>query len=88
MASNRRQLLSLLFMGGAYALFPDCVNGPLKNETICDASACKLSNVTIWRFSFSDYPQHRSIELEHLSHSTLWRRRSMPPEALRLVSLA
>lgn len=47
MASNRGQLLSLLFVGSAYALFPDCVNGPLKNETICDASACKLFYVMI-----------------------------------------
>ncbi|KAF2028145.1 glycoside hydrolase [Setomelanomma holmii] len=28
---------------GAYALFPDCTNGPLKNETICNKSASPLA---------------------------------------------
>jgi beta-D-xylosidase 4 len=32
--------LALLWATGAYALFPDCTNGPLKNETICNPSAC------------------------------------------------
>ncbi|KAF2199971.1 glycoside hydrolase [Delitschia confertaspora ATCC 74209] len=31
-------MLALLGANGAYALFPDCVNGPLKNNTICDTS--------------------------------------------------
>ena len=34
--------LALLWATGAYALFPDCTNGPLKNETICNPSACRF----------------------------------------------
>ncbi|KAF2179690.1 glycoside hydrolase family 3 protein [Zopfia rhizophila CBS 207.26] len=32
-------LSTLLCASGAVALFPDCVNGPLKNNTICNTSA-------------------------------------------------
>jgi beta-D-xylosidase 4 len=38
---SSHQYLALLWATGAYALFPDCTNGPLKNETICNPSACK-----------------------------------------------
>ncbi|KAF2874785.1 glycoside hydrolase superfamily [Massariosphaeria phaeospora] len=37
-----RYLATVLWAGGALALFPDCVNGPLKNETICNTSASPL----------------------------------------------
>ncbi|KAF1973674.1 putative xylan 1,4-beta-Xylosidase [Bimuria novae-zelandiae CBS 107.79] len=39
MATHRSALFAALFSTGANALFPDCVKGPLKNNTICDASA-------------------------------------------------
>ncbi|KAF1949057.1 glycoside hydrolase [Byssothecium circinans] len=39
MSTSYRYFGTLLFASGALALFPDCVNGPLKNETICDTSA-------------------------------------------------
>jgi hypothetical protein len=43
MITSTRSLQVLLFAAtGAYAqyVFPDCTNGRLSNETICDASAC------------------------------------------------
>jgi beta-D-xylosidase 4 len=43
MAAHRGHLLALLWASGVYAVFPDCVNGPLKNNTICNVSASKLS---------------------------------------------
>jgi hypothetical protein len=43
MFTSTRGLQALLFATGACALFPDCTNGPLKNETICDSSACKIT---------------------------------------------
>jgi beta-D-xylosidase 4 len=33
----------LFYATGAWALFPDCVNGPLKNNTICDTSASPVA---------------------------------------------
>ncbi|KAH4237064.1 hypothetical protein HBI56_093080 [Parastagonospora nodorum] len=43
MWTSSRYLVALsLATGGAYALFPDCINGPLKNVTICDKSATPL----------------------------------------------
>ncbi|KAF2636649.1 glycoside hydrolase [Massarina eburnea CBS 473.64] len=39
MTTSYRLLGALSFALGVSALFPDCVNGPLKNETICDTSA-------------------------------------------------
>ncbi|KAF2252937.1 glycoside hydrolase family 3 protein [Trematosphaeria pertusa] len=42
MSASYRYLPALLWASGALALFPDCVNGPLKNETICDTSASPL----------------------------------------------
>jgi beta-D-xylosidase 4 len=35
-------LAAIVFTTGTYAVFPDCINGPLKSETICDRSASKL----------------------------------------------
>ena len=32
----------LLFGSEVLALFPDCVNGPLRSNTVCDTSACKF----------------------------------------------
>lgn len=40
MYTKHQYLAALLWTTGAYALFPDCTNGPLKNETICNPSAC------------------------------------------------
>ena len=40
MRASHQTFLALLGATGALALFPDCANGPLKNETICDTSAC------------------------------------------------
>lgn len=34
--------LTLVWATSAYALFPDCTNGPLRNETICNPSASKF----------------------------------------------
>ncbi|PSN63439.1 glycoside hydrolase [Corynespora cassiicola Philippines] len=42
MISSRRYLPVALLAAGTSALFPDCVNGPLKDETICDTSASPL----------------------------------------------
>lgn len=46
MFTSPRPLSALLFAAGVYAqtqfAFPDCQNGPLKNETICDTSACQF----------------------------------------------
>jgi len=39
---SSQHYLALLWATGAYALFPDCTNGPLKNETICNPSASPL----------------------------------------------
>lgn len=40
-------LVSLLALAGAAsALFPDCVNGPLKNNTVCDTSASVIDRAT------------------------------------------
>lgn len=36
----------LLFVSEVLALFPDCVNGPLRNNTVCDTSACKFPLIT------------------------------------------
>jgi hypothetical protein len=41
MPTSSRYLAALSLATGAYALFPDCANGPLKNETICNKSASK-----------------------------------------------
>ena len=38
---------AILFFGSeVLALFPDCVNGPLRNNTVCDTSACKFPLIT------------------------------------------
>ncbi|RAR06491.1 glycoside hydrolase family 3 protein [Stemphylium lycopersici] len=45
MFTSPRSLSALLFAAGVYAQyeFPDCANGPLSNETICDTSASPLA---------------------------------------------
>ncbi|KAJ4400986.1 hypothetical protein N0V91_008240 [Didymella pomorum] len=42
MYTTTQYYLALLWATGAYALFPDCTNGPLNNETICNPSASPL----------------------------------------------
>lgn len=42
MYTTTQYYFALLWATRAYALFPDCTNGPLKNETICDPSARML----------------------------------------------
>ncbi|KAF2730214.1 1,4-beta-D-xylosidase [Polyplosphaeria fusca] len=42
MTVSKKYLAAALCVNGAVALFPDCVNGPLKNETICDVKASPL----------------------------------------------
>jgi len=44
---SSQHYLALLWATGAYALFPNCINGPLKNETICNPSACKCENMDL-----------------------------------------
>ena len=40
-------LVSLLALAGAAsALFPDCVNGPLSNNTVCNTSASVIDRAT------------------------------------------
>ncbi|KAK5019201.1 hypothetical protein LTR60_001198 [Cryomyces antarcticus] len=39
-------LTTLLLVGNAAALFPDCVNGPLRNNTVCNTSATPLDRAT------------------------------------------
>jgi len=33
-----------LLAGHASALFPDCVNGPMANNDVCDSSLCKAAH--------------------------------------------
>jgi beta-D-xylosidase 4 len=41
MPTSSRYLAALCLATSVHALFPDCTDGPLKNETICDKSASR-----------------------------------------------
>jgi len=71
MPGSYRYLAPLLLAGGAYAVFPDCVNGPLRNNTICDTSAGMSQVLYNGSRRFVYCVQHRLIEQGHLSRSTL-----------------
>lgn len=47
MASLRKTLALAALITSATALFPDCVNGPLKNNTVCDYTKGKQG---FWSF--------------------------------------
>jgi hypothetical protein len=78
MWTSSRYLVALsLATGGAYALFPDCTNGPLKNVTICDKSASMLNEAKQDTLCDTKQHQHRLKEPNRLLPYTLLARRSM-----------
>ena len=52
--------------------FPDCINGPLKNNTVCDTTAGM--NTQHWQNLATDQ-DHRSFGTSHSTDSTLHPRR-------------
>lgn len=61
MYTTKQYYLAFLWATGAYALFPDCTNGPLKNETICNPSACMLQAYMLSLTYILIEQQHRLI---------------------------
>lgn len=68
---------ALLLAGRANALFPDCVNGPLANNTVCDMTASKDALVPETSYECKlTIMQNLLIELLHSSAFSRSRKRS------------
>lgn len=67
----------LVIAGRAAAMFPDCVNGPLANNTVCDTSASQdaLTTITSFRIQLM-IMKALLIELPHLLAFSRSRKRS------------